>query len=778
MSAACARIEPAEPVIPAAGPDEFTVSLGDPEARVYLSDGKLRWNSYGGDTLSVFTPGTHAAYESAFLSPQYPGYSTSVIFRKIDGSEQATGVSAQTANYAVYPYDKNNSIDAQGVLHTEFQGGIKLAAVTHDIDDHVLFMKSVVSYLTIPFYGDGKIAGIRFYGNNGEVLSGQAEIVARYGEGPVMTMLAGGKTERYVDYSDDPIDLTNYPNAEKATGITLTLPPTTFSQGFTVELIDVTGQAKRISTQERRVLERNVVNKMDPILVECARYKAFSSINEPKAIFDEILADMGRPYSVFQSSQRADDFGFIAASLSEDLEGADAFMANTGYNWFSTCLEYSAHFNPNYANPYLRFFHKWNMILKLNDLLGGLSGMNQSAAEVKNLTAQARTLRAYCYLGLAQQHSFASYRNDLCLPIITEQISYPTKQAHASVSDVYTFIRTELEAAATALEGASRSSKAYIDAQVANGILARTYLLLGQWEQAVSAAQKAAQGYTPASIAEVSVPSFMDISEHNWIWGIDMTADLVANAGANSYYATSSSWIRSFSGDSYSAGVGCYMRINNLLYDQIPSTDVRKGWWVDENLTSPLLANVTWGEASGNDVATLVLEEKLAFDPYTNVKFGMYKVGQAENDEDFPLMRVEEMILIQAEAYAALGQGAQAESILTSFVQAYRDPSYSIAAGANLLNEVWKQRRIELWGEGFARTDIIRFGQPLVRVISGKASALPAAYQFNIAANSRQLLLAFPSAFLNAYPNVTQMENGTKPNAGDGAGLTDGVTNL
>ena len=164
--------------------------------------------------------------------------------------------------------------------------------------------------------------------------------------------------------------------------------------------------------------------------------------------------------------------------------------------------------------------------------------------------------------------------------------------------------------------------------------------------------EKAAEGYSPATMDEAARPSFIDISEHSWIWGYDMTPDIAMF----NPYATSSAWIRSFSGDGYSAGTQVYACINKILYDKIPETDIRKGWWVDENLESPLLATVTWNGVSGNAVAPLEIDNvKMPFLPYTNVKFGMYNVGGTNNDEDWPYMRVEEMILIQAEGLVKSG---------------------------------------------------------------------------------------------------------------------------
>ena len=243
-------------------------------------------------------------------------------------------------------------------------------------------------------------------------------------------------------------------------------------------------------------------------------------------------------------------------------------------------------------------------------------------------------------------------------------------------------------------------------------------------------------------------------------------------------YATASAWIRSFSGDGYSAGTQVYSRINNLLYDKIPETDVRKGWWVNESLESPLLEKVTWGGVSGNEVATLEIENvKLPFLPYTNVKFGMNAVGGTNNDEDWPFMRVEEMILIQAEGLVRSGQTVLGKQILEDFVRTYRDPSYSAdAGGRSLEDEIWYQRRVELWGEGFSNPDTRRLGKPMVRFHDAGTSIFPAAFRFNMPADDPWWLMRFPKAETNTNLAIQDNVGGTQPVQDQYPELRDGVT--
>lgn len=492
------------------------------------------------------------------------------------------------------------------------------------------------------------------------------------------------------------------------------------------------------------------------------------------ASFNGMFTKLGAPDSVLDSG-RPDDFGFIMMSFSNDIEAADVVLANSGYNWFSACGQLTSR-NADYANPYVRYAAPYNTIAAANEVLNSYPSDTEDTA-IRHKLAQAKAVRAFAYLNLAPYFQFgyaAGAQDQPCVPIVTETTTDFTNNPRATVAEVYALIISDLTYAIDNLEGYVRTDKARIDRQTAYGLRARAYLNMQEWALAASDAAQAAQGYVPASMTEVSKPSFQDISEHNWIWGYDMTADV---AMANPY-ATSSAWIRSFSGDGYSAGTQVYSCINNLLYDKIPSTDVRKGWWVNSDLDSPLLSSVIWDGVSGNDVADLSIDNvKLPFLPYTNVKFGMNTIGGTTNDEDWPFMRVEEMILIQVEGLAKSGSAAQAKSMLEDFVRSYRDPSYSAdASGRSLEDEIWFQRRVELWGEGFSNNDTRRLGKPLVRFHGGADSNVPEAFRFNMTADDGWWLLRFTSSEMNTNLAIIDNTSGTQPVQDQNPGLRDGVT--
>jgi hypothetical protein len=461
-------------------------------------------------------------------------------------------------------------------------------------------------------------------------------------------------------------------------------------------------------------------------------------------------------------------------AFSSDMEAADLVTANSGYNWFSVCGMLASR-NADYANPYIRYAAPYNEIAAANEIISTYPSDAQDS-EVLYKLAQARAIRAYSYLNLVPyfQFPYSSSADLPCVPLVTEKTENFTENPRASVGQIYALIMSDLDWAIENLEGYVRTDKSRIDRQVAYGLRARANLNMGNWDAAASDAALAAAGYVPAGIAEVSRPSFYRLDEHNWIWGYDMTTDVAQT----NPYATASSWIRSFSGDGYAPATQVYSCINNILYDKIADSDVRKGWWVNAELQSPLLEGLSWGGASGNDIATLEIEDvKLPFLPYTNVKFGMNAVGSTNNDEDWPLMRVEEMILIQAEGMVRSGSRDEGKELLENFVRTYRDPSYSADAGGRILeDEIWFQRRVELWGEGFSNNDTRRLGKPLVRFIDASSSNVPAAFRFNMTADDPWWLMRFPKAETNTNLAIVDNTGGSRPIQDQYPELRDGVT--
>ena len=421
------------------------------------------------------------------------------------------------------------------------------------------------------------------------------------------------------------------------------------------------------------------------------------------------------------------DFGYASTMMMMDASGQDEPSQVSGYNWYNKPLR----FVDRTANSETTYFI-WNQCYKnikvANDVLKSVDLENLSDV-AKSYVGQAYAMRAFEYFTLIQiyQFSYKGHEDAAGVPIVTEKTAEAeaNNNPRAAVKDVYKQIMDDLNTAIDYLTD-SRSAKSEINRQVAYGLRARVNLVMQNWSDAAADAKKAAEGYTPLSKDAAAAPGFNDVSASNWIWGniVDESNDIVQSGILNF-----PSMMCSFTGNGYSPTYACRM-INSKLWKEIPSTDVRKGWWIDENLNSPIInpkyvVHQEDEDEDGNVVKYLAVYNQTGdevadiTEPYTNVKFGAYKnqYGNELNACDIPLMRVEEMILIQAEATAMGGNVEEGKRILENFVRTYRDPSYTCNAttAEGVQDAVWFQRRVELWGEGFSFTDLLRLKKPLDR---------------------------------------------------------------
>lgn len=446
------------------------------------------------------------------------------------------------------------------------------------------------------------------------------------------------------------------------------------------------------------------------------------------------------------------DFGYASTMMMMDASGQDEPSLVSGYNWYNKPLR----FVDRTANSETTYFI-WNQCYKnikvANDVLKSVDLENLSDV-AKSYVGQAYAMRAFEYFTLIQiyQFSYKGHEDAAGVPIVTEKTAEAeaNNNPRAAVKDVYKQIMDDLNTAIDYLTD-SRSAKSEINRQVAYGLRARANLVMQNWSDAAADAKKAAEGYTPLSKDAAAAPGFNDVSASNWIWGniVDESNDIVQSGILNF-----PSMMCSFTGNGYSPTYACRM-INSKLWKEIPSTDVRKGWWIDENLNSPIVnpkyvVHQEDEDEDGNVVKYLAVYNQTGdevadiTEPYTNVKFGAYKnqYGNELNACDIPLMRVEEMILIQAEATAMGGNVEEGKRILENFVRTYRDPSYTCNAttAEGVQDAVWFQRRVELWGEGFSFTDLLRLKKPLDRT----GANYEVSVRFNLPAESPIFLYLIP----------------------------------
>lgn len=448
------------------------------------------------------------------------------------------------------------------------------------------------------------------------------------------------------------------------------------------------------------------------------------------------------------------DFGVPAVALQLESSGQDFVATTSGYNWFNRAQNYA---DRDYARKSgAEYIWKifYNHMLAANKVLQS-APKGSEESDLKIYRGQALAARAYDYLNLVQsfQFTYAGHENALAVPIVLEDMTEEEKQNNprATVQQVYDQIMTDLNESIELLESEAYdngNNKDKIDVYVAYGLRARANLLMQKWADAARDAEKAIAGGTPQTLQEVSTPTFNSASASSWLWGVMISPDNdVVLTGIINW----PSHLCSLTGNGYTTLTGSFRYVSSALYDKIPETDIRKQWFISPEGTSTLVDNEKVGNKSVIDYFGL--------SKYTNVKFGAYQnvFGNTTNSSDWPLMRVEEMYLIKAEGEAMSGNLAGGKATLESFVQTYRDPSFTSKASSpqEFQDEVWLQRRSELWGEGFALFDLLRLKKPVVR----KGTNYAASVQFNLEPESQILIYRIPQCEMQTNTGISDTDN-------------------
>lgn len=398
-----------------------------------------------------------------------------------------------------------------------------------------------------------------------------------------------------------------------------------------------------------------------------------------------------------------DDFGQKGYDIYSDMLVSDVALAGTNYGWYTGIVRYQAtkDFTQNPAYQPWRYYYQ--LILGANTVIDALGGTDAPQTEPTNrfTMGQAKAVRAYAYFYLAQFYSTGyGSGTEKILPIYKDTKS--PNQPKSTSAEVYNLIVSDLTQAIEYLEGFNRVSKDQINQQVAKGLLAYALAARGtasDLAQVVTLTNEVitSSGFRLLEPNEVVArldpatgrllnpeSGFNNVASPSWMWGVDLTLannlDLVSWWGQMDLFTYSYAW----AGDPKVIDLG--------LYDAIRPDDVRKG-----QFDAPDGGIEQFYEEDGYAEGDLdLMPVNKFFDPARVIG------GQRNVVTDYVYMRLEEMYLLNAEANARLGQDGPARDMLKQLLEKrITDVSYIDALnGQSLLNEIYLQTRIELWGEG------------------------------------------------------------------------------
>ncbi|HHV40340.1 MAG TPA: RagB/SusD family nutrient uptake outer membrane protein [Bacteroidales bacterium] len=429
-----------------------------------------------------------------------------------------------------------------------------------------------------------------------------------------------------------------------------------------------------------------------------------------------------------------DDFGHMSVGLSMDMMGED--ISINAHHWFGYDYEHDNH-EFNYRRTLADWMTYYTVIDKANEIIDFFSPEEDpTTAAARGYLGQAYALRGFAYYYLIQlyQHpvtsSGAPNLDAKGIPLVyasRDEVDADTQDERSgrnTVAMIYDQIESDLEKAVALLDPSDnqvyvRPAKIYIDKNVAYGLQARFYLLSQQWDKAITAARNAYAGYPLMGEAGLK-DGFMHINNSEWMWGFEHSTETQTTYA--SFFSHISNITGGYGGLAYSAKL-----VDRRLYDQIPATDYRKVHF-----------NGPEGDASQESAGAKL--------PYANVKFG-WVAGWVM---DYVYMRAAEMYLIEAEALAHKGDNSGAANALKTLM-ANRDPSWNKSSVS--VDDVYLQRRIELWGEGFNGYDLKRLNKGIDRNYEGTNHL--AGFRIVVPPLARTWIYQIPNREMQENPKIT-----------------------
>lgn len=466
------------------------------------------------------------------------------------------------------------------------------------------------------------------------------------------------------------------------------------------------------------------------------------------------------------------DIGFAGFGIWRDTMTADLPVYNEYCDYFKSYEYTMSLYNTGIQSL---FWRRYYYQIHNCDLVIGMSSYDPSSPDAPYM-ATALAYRAMCYMdlvrlfeykrtGVPELDAIAEQRGlyGITVPKITETTTEEESRhtVRAPFYEMYRFIMDDLNKAEVCLsEGQPLTSKTYPSMGVVYGLKARMWLEMASrfdlhpedldkqvenesnadlamyaplgittakqcYENAATYARKAInEGYTPVTETQWYDPKSGFNSPNNaWMFCITISSD---NGLAKS--EDWQSWPSFMSPEpTYGLGelsIGSYRMIDARLFTMINANDWRRDTWIDPNdVGSQSAFEEKYAKTTSLDYATWK-----GYAGYAGFKWhpanGDINTSTVGNAVSIPLMRVEEMYLIEAEALACSQGVGTGRQMLEAFMNAYRMKSgttYACSASDldGVLNAILTQKRIEFWGEGIVLWDYRRREIPIERGYPG-----------------------------------------------------------
>lgn len=403
--------------------------------------------------------------------------------------------------------------------------------------------------------------------------------------------------------------------------------------------------------------------------------------------------------------------------------------------------------NENGWGTPLPYYSYYQFIFTANSAISIFGASGEPSAEL----GVAKAFRALSYMDMARlydplpavaegiegtnPYEIPDSVKGLTVPIVTETMTTEELENNprAPRQEMWAFILNDLnDAEAMIPSGYARATLNMPNLAVVYGLKARAYLWLGGIDESYGevlvpgtedkmvevptgndayrkAAEYARKAITESGCSIMTEAQWLDPTtgfckaNSAWMWGMCQSTDTIIN----NLYA----WTAHMSIDAcWGYGPGSQPGVSIFTYNRMSDTDFRK-----KNIVSPErdyaaiapYTKLTEAEFEGEVFSPIAPCAWIKFHTNGGEKYD-YALG---NVTDIPMMRVEEMYLIEAEATAHYDAGT-GKSLLATFM-AHRDPAYSFL-GTDIVDEIIFQKRVEFWGEGIMLYDLKRLNYSMV----------------------------------------------------------------
>lgn len=425
------------------------------------------------------------------------------------------------------------------------------------------------------------------------------------------------------------------------------------------------------------------------------------------------------------------DWGYASVMHVRDIMTGDLTVAETAYDGYKYWAS-NQYMGDNYIFSQFLWYYYRNMVYTINQDLEALDKIDEDVEAEK---AVAYAYRALTYLDWAQMYEFlpnevtspiTAAGNDvtnLTVPIIDKPVNhYDTINVpRATRDEMAAFILSDLDKAEAGIVSLNDASKELPHLDAVFGLKARLYMWLGDYANAKRYARLAIDcnsGHVMTREECLSTTDGFNTPEP-WMWASVMEEnDDVVRTGILNW----TSWMSPEAQYGYSAA-GATSMIDAAMYNRMSNSDFRK-----------LMFKAPNGHTLASKVSYIDARFADSFPEYAAIKFRPnegnteeYSVGSASA---YPIMRIEEMYFIEAEAAEHLNPG-EGVVLLGEFMRKYRDASYVYDSGKDAIDEILFQKRVELWGEGLSFFDYKRLDMSVTRAYEGTNVAADRTFNTN-----------------------------------------------